>query len=78
MKNNTRLIRMMTEFVSTGIRAKRPVQEMEGEFASLYDEDERFEDLQYALAMYDGTEENHRALITECKWALRVLTEAKS
>jgi hypothetical protein len=73
MKDDSRLIQLMTDFVSNGIRATLPVREIEGEFAALYDDDERFTDLRDALAMYDGTEENHRVLIAECKWALKVL-----
>jgi len=78
MKDNRQFIHLVTDFVAADNRAMQPVREIEGEFAELYDDDERFEDLQYVLAMYDGSEENHKRLMSECRWALRELTKTGS
>ena len=51
---------------------------MEGEFATSYlDDDERFSDLQFALAMYGASDRDgdERTLANECKYALRLLRE---
>jgi hypothetical protein len=51
---------------------------MEGEFAtSDLDNDERFSDLQYALAMFGASDREYdeKMLAEECKYALRLLRE---
>jgi hypothetical protein len=69
-----RLVDLMEAFVSGQDRSRRHVREMEGEFAQQLDQDERFEDLQYALAMFgaDGYDMEDR-LVRECAWALKTL-----
>jgi hypothetical protein len=64
----------MEAFVSGRDRSLRHVREMEREFAQQLDEDERFENLQYALAMFgaDGYDMVD-PLVKECAWALQTL-----
>jgi len=45
---------MLDAFVSGQQQSRDYVQSIETEFARHFDEDSRFEDLQYALAMYQG------------------------
>jgi hypothetical protein len=69
-----RFLDLMEAFVAGRDRSQRHVREMEGEFAQQFDEDERFEDLQYALAMFGADDydmEDH--LVKECAWAIRTL-----
>ena len=73
-----KLITMMEAFVSGQSRSCDFVNQMEGEFATSYlDDDERFSDLQFALAMYGASDRNgdERTLADECKYALRLLRE---
>jgi len=73
-----KLIGMMDAFVSGQCRSRDFVREMEGEFAtSDLDDDERFSDLQLALAMFGAAdlEADEKMLAGECKYALRVLRE---
>ena len=69
-----RLAGLMEAFVSGQDRSVRHVREMEGEFAQQLDQDERFEDLQYTLAMFgaDGYDVEDQ-LVKECAWALKTL-----
>ena len=62
----------MEAFVSGQDRSVRHVREMEGEFAQQLDQDERFEDLQYTLAMFgaDGYDVEEQ-LVKECAWRSR-------
>ena len=71
-----KLIGMMDAFVSGESRSREIVGQMEGEFAATdLDDDERFRDLQLALAMFGAAEREHdeRILVGECKHALRLL-----
>ena len=76
--NYHKLIAMMEAFVSGQSRSGDFVREMEGEFATNdLDDDERFSDLQLALAMFGaaGREQDEKMLAGECKYALRLLRE---
>src|SRR4051812_9943840 len=68
------LVELMEAFIRGLDRSQRLVRDLEGEFAQLLDEDEGFEDLQYALAMFgaDGYDMEDR-LVKECTWALKTL-----
>ena len=61
---------LVKAFVSEDNRAKNKAREIEEHFVGLYDDDEDMDDFQYALAMYDGSVENHKALMSECRWFL--------
>jgi hypothetical protein len=70
------LIPMMEAFVSGASRSREFVAQMEGSFAtSPLDEDERFSDLQLALALFGAgkREDDERMLAAECRYALRLL-----
>ena len=71
---------MMEAFVVGQSRSRDFVRQLEGEFAtSDLDDDERFSDLQLALAMFGagGREADEKMLAGECKYALRVLREGQ-
>jgi len=73
-----KLVEMMEAFVAGQSRSRDFVTQMEGEFAtSDLDDDERFSDLQLALAMFGAAdrEADEKKLAGECKYALRVLRE---
>ena len=73
-----KLIEMMDAFISGRSRSCEFVNRMESEFAaSPLDEDERFRDLQLALAMFGAGEReaDEKMLAGECKYALRLLRE---
>jgi hypothetical protein len=74
-----KLMTMMEAFVSGQSRSRDFVKQMEGEFATgeLADDD-RFSDLQLALAMFGASDREHdeKMLAGECNYALRVLREA--
>jgi hypothetical protein len=67
------LAAMLEAFVSGQQRSREYIQSLETEFARHVDEDSRFEDLQYALAMYDGHSANVELLLTASRNALRQL-----
>jgi hypothetical protein len=69
-----RLANLMEVFISGEDRSPVLVREMEREFSQQLDDDERFADLQYALAMFgaDGYEMEAQ-LVRECSWALKTL-----
>lgn len=72
------LIQMMEAFVCGKSRSRDFVRKMEGEFATCgLDDDERFSDLQHALAMFGDSdrEADEHMLAGECEHALRVLRE---
>ena len=72
------LIEAMEAFVSGSRRSRDYVRHMEGLFAtSPLDEDERFSDLQSALALFGAGEREHdeRMLASECRYTLRLLHE---
>jgi hypothetical protein len=69
---------MMEAFVSGQSRSRDFIKQMESEFAiSDLDDDERFSDLQLALAVFGAAdrEADEKMLAGECKYALRVLRE---
>jgi len=69
-----RLADLMEVFISGRDRSQHQVRDMEGEFANQFDEDGRFEDLQYALAMFGaGGYDMEDQLVKECGWALKTL-----
>jgi hypothetical protein len=73
-----KVIEMMDAFVSGRSRSWDFVGQIENEFAaSPLDEDERFSDLQLALAMFGAgdREADEKMLAGECNCALRVLRE---
>jgi hypothetical protein len=73
-----KLITMMEAFVSGQSRSRDFVTQMEGEFAtSDLDDDERFSDLQLALAMFGASDREYdeKMMAEECKYALRLLRE---
>jgi hypothetical protein len=73
------LIQMMDAFVAGESRSRDFVGKMEGEFAtSGLDDDERFSDLQLALAMFGAgdREDDEKMLAGECRYALRILKES--
>jgi hypothetical protein len=73
-----KLIGMMDAFVSGQSRSRDFVGQLEGEFAtSDLDDDERFSDLQLALAMFGaaGREQDEKVLAGACKYALKLLRE---
>ena len=76
MSDVTRLVTLMRAFLD-GDTSMSHVSEIESEFARQLDDDERFSDLQYALAMYQGESEVHRddfeRLRIECAWAVKEL-----
>ncbi len=71
----TRLIELMEAYVKGRDRSRLMVRQIEGEFALSLDDDERFEELQYVLAMFgaEGFDMEER-LIEECEWALKTLS----
>lgn len=76
--NYQKLIEMMDAFIAGRSRSREFVGQMEGEFAaSPLDEDDRFRDLQLALAMFGAGEReaDEKMLAGECKYALRLLRE---
>jgi hypothetical protein len=73
-----KLIGMMDAFVCGQSRSRDFVGQMEAEFAiSGLDDDERFRDLQLALAMFGvgEREDDEKMLAGQCKYALRILKE---
>lgn len=73
-----KLVEMMDAFVSGRSRSRDFVGQIEGEFAaSPLDEDERFQDLQLALAMFGAGEReaDEKMLAGECTYALKLLRE---
>jgi hypothetical protein len=75
-----KLIGIMEAFVSGQSRSRDFARLMEGEFTtSDLDDDERFSDLQLALAMFGASDrENDEKMLTgECKHALRLLKEGQ-
>ena len=72
----TKLIQMVEAFIAGASRSRDFVSQMEGEFAaSGLDDDERFSDLQHALAMFGAgsREDDEKMLADECRYALRLL-----
>ena len=72
------LIEAMEAFVSGSRRSRDDVKRMEDLFAtSPLDDDQRFSDLQLALALFGagGREHDERMLASECRYALRLLHE---
>jgi hypothetical protein len=75
-----KLIEMMEAFMSGRSRSREFVSQMESKFArSPLDEDERFSDLQLALAMFGAGDRDadEKMLAGECKYAVRILREER-
>jgi hypothetical protein len=73
-----KLITMMTAFMAGDSRSRSRdfVAQMEAEFiATGLDADERFSDLELALAMFGASdrEADEKMLVGECRYVLRVL-----
>ena len=67
---------MMDAFVTGQSRSRDFVNQIEGEFAAIdLDDDQRFSELQLALAMFGSgeSEADETMLSGECKDALRIL-----
>jgi hypothetical protein len=75
-ERHQRLIAMMETYVSGQNRSGHYVRQIEGEFAQHLSDDERFGDLEYALAMFgaDGYDDIEELLARECVWALKTLS----
>lgn len=69
------LIQLLEAFVAGRNRSREQVVAIETEFAHHFDDDPRFADLQYELAMFgaDGRTGDAAALVKECEWALKLL-----
>ena len=72
-----KLIAMMEAFVSGQSRSRDFVSQMEGEFATSDLDDERFSDLELALAMFGASDREHyeKMLASKCMYTLRLLKE---
>ena len=70
-----RFIELMETFVSGEGRSRSHVGQMESEFARHFDDDPRFVEMQYLLAMYGahGYDDVGDLLVKECVWALKTL-----
>ena len=81
MKNKQKeFLKLVQEFIEGKDRSKNQVQIIEGCFAELYDRDENFEDLQYALSMfgYGNSQEDEIWLINEFQYALALINESEN
>ena len=67
-------VQLLAAFVSGRDRSRRQAAAIEGELAEHFDEDPRYEDFQYEVAMY-GAEDHpgDAALVKECERALKRL-----
>jgi hypothetical protein len=72
------LVDRLRAFLS-GATSSNEVDALEGAFAGVLDNDERYVDLQHALAMYRGPHhpQDVDALRRECEWVLDALTKAQ-
>jgi hypothetical protein len=70
----------MEAFVSDPSKSLDFIRQMEGEIATCdLDDDARFSDLQFALAMFGASSRQYdeKMLAGECKYALRLLREGQ-
>jgi hypothetical protein len=69
-----RFVQLLEAFVAGPNRSREQVAAIEGEFAQHFDDDPRFADLQYGLAMFGADDHpGDAALVKECEWALKLL-----
>jgi len=67
-------IELLQAFIAAQKRSRDDVRALETEFARHFDNDDRFADLQYELAMYGAEGGSSDASLTrECEWALKLL-----
>jgi hypothetical protein len=67
-------VELLDAFVARRDRSREHVAAMESEFARHFDDDPRFTDLQYELAMFGADDyPGDAALVKECEWALTLL-----
>tara|TARA_R110001592_G_C12959892_1_gene732203 strand:- start:642 stop:905 length:264 start_codon:yes stop_codon:yes gene_type:complete len=72
----SQFVSAMNSFIDGERRGKNFSNEIESMFSELYDEDERFENLQYALAMFGAgvtIEADEEMLIKELKHAKKII-----
>ena len=70
----TLLVQLLDAFVAGRARTREHVAVIESEFSRHLDDDPRFVDLEYELAMYGADDRaNATALVKECEWALKLL-----
>ena len=68
------IVQLLGAFVSGRDRSRQQAAAIESEFAKHFDDDPRFEDLQYELAMYGSDDhQGDAALAKACDWALKLL-----
>jgi hypothetical protein len=70
-------IQLLEAFVAGRNRSREHVVAIETEFGHRFDDDPRFADLQYELAMFgaDGRTSDAAALVKECESALKLLRQ---
>lgn len=67
-------VKFLDAFVAGHSRSREQVAAIENEFALHFDNDPRFVDLEYELAMYGADDRaDAAALAKECQWALELL-----
>ena len=67
-------VQLLETFVAGHDRSPHCVTMIEGEFSKYFDEDPRFADLQYELAMFGADDQRGYAeLVKECESALKLL-----
>jgi hypothetical protein len=76
-EQHQQFVQLLEAFVAGRNRSREQVVAIEAEFAQRFDDDPRFANLQYELAMF-GADDNpgDAALVKECEWALKVLRAA--
>ena len=68
-----RFVELLEAFVAGRNRSRQHVSAIERESAEHFDDDPRFLDLQYELAMFGADDYPGNALVKECEWALKLL-----
>ena len=67
-------VQLLEAFVAGRNRSREQVAAIETEFAQHFDDNPRFADLQYELAMFGADDyPGDAALVKECEWALTLL-----
>jgi hypothetical protein len=73
-KSYQQFVQLLEKFISGRDRSPSQIAMMEGEFSKYFDDDPRFADLQYELAMFGADDHKGDAdLVKECKRALKLL-----
>jgi len=73
-EDHQRFVQLLEAFVAGRNRSREHVAAIETEFSQHFDDDPRFTDLQYELAMYGAYDHpGDAALVKECEWALKLL-----